>query len=59
MEITSSDRSYNTIIMLVSLDSQFRYVVYRVKISVAKLELETRKGKPNLFISMNWFRLIE
>ena len=57
MDITSSDRSYNTIIMLVSLDGQFRYVVYIMKICVAKLEIETRKGKPKLLISMNWLRL--
>ena len=43
--------------MLVSLDGQFRYVVYIMKICVAKLEIETRKGKPKLLISMNWLRL--
>lgn len=57
MDITSSDRSCNTIIMLDSLDSQFRYVVYMVQTCVVKLELEMRMEKPNILISMNWLRL--
>ena len=51
--MTSSDRSCNTIIMIVSLDSQFRYVVYMLKICVAKLELEMRMEKLNILISMS------
>ena len=43
--------------MLVSLDSQFRYVVYMVQTCVVKLELEMRMEKPNILISMSWLRL--